>query len=37
MYGSVFEGFFKLFYFLLYVAPFLCVGLGLLIGWLIWA
>jgi hypothetical protein len=34
--GDALDLLFKAFYFLLFVAPFICLGLGILIGWWIW-
>lgn len=31
-----FKGLFRLLNFLLYVAPFVCIGIGVLLGWVIW-
>lgn len=34
--SSPVKDFFNFVSFLMYVAPFLCIGLGIFIGWLIW-
>jgi hypothetical protein len=30
------DGIFKILWFMVYVAPFICVGIGIVIGWWIW-
>jgi hypothetical protein len=30
------DGLFKFLWFMTYIAPFVCIGIGVLIGWLIW-